>query len=387
MSQPTRWAPANDLEIGLLAAQERHDRPGFLNLLATADLLVPYPPETPGDAFGAIMTEISGRTCMLAFTSEATMHGVLGRDDVPYRRARFVLLDRGWPDRTGTVWLAVDPGRPIEIFLDADALAGVAAIGGQPRDELEEALRRTSEAGDPQGYAQALLDRRVVVPLDPAAGSAAREVNDPNFPWVRLAYEDQPVVVYTSLERLREQLGGVEHVEVPFAEVVAAWADPEQSPPRGRDGPAGLAVNPGTPFDALFGSPLLAHLGGLLQELATATVVQVVVHRDYVDRYLKQNHDRVAGLVHRRPPPGTPLTALYGHLGLLGEGSPFQADDLYGYVVRWSERDPDAYQEPEMEGVTLPAGAGLWRIDQSGDERCLARYTPDSTGGGSWAPA
>lgn len=407
MSQPTRWRPANDLEIGLLAAQERHDRDGYLSLLATTDLLVPYPPETPDDAFGCVVTEVSGRSCMLAFTSEATMADVLGHDDLPYRLARFVQLDRGWPDPA--IWLAVDPGRPIEIFLGAAAVGELAQLAAQPNGELEETLYATSVAGDPDGFAEALTTVDVVVPIDPD-GADTRDVTDPEFPWLRIDYADRPVMVFTSPARLREQLSDqVEYIEVPFVAVASAWWHPagaaaeteptEQTEQAERAEPAepaeglpaelsgGLVVNPGTPFDGVFAAPLMRLLGEMVDKLVRSTIVQVVVPSEYVDRFLRDGHGRVAGLVHQRPRQATPLGALYHHLGLLGEGSPFRAEDGYGYVVRWFETEPDAYQEPQMGGVELGPGSSLWRIDQSGGERCLGRYVGDEDGGLRWVAA
>jgi hypothetical protein len=115
--------------------------------------------------------------------------------------------------------------------------------------------------------------------------------------------------------------------------------------------------------------------------VAPGIAVQVVVPAGQLDRYLQEGHRRVAGLVHRRPGTELPLADLYARLGLLGEGSPFHADDDQGYLIRWSEPDPAAYPSPTMDGVELPDGATLLAVDSTGDERPIAMYRSDV---GNW---
>jgi hypothetical protein len=444
MTEPDWWEPDGELEERLLFARAKADDERFMRRLALADLLLPLLPEevAAGQGFNWVTSVISGQQCVVAFTSEKAMYGLMHAEP-PYRLARFFDLGRTWPDPK--VWLAVDPGLPIESYLTPEVIINLGSLASEPATPLEEALAAALDEEDIEGYARALLGADVVLPIDPN-GSATREVTDPDFPWTRLEDAEHSIVAYTSEERFREILGGgQESVTMRFVDLAAGWPGPE----------TGLAVNPGHTFAAaLNGSAVfivgqrahqfeeialkaiseararndltegqqfqlaqrtvaeeLAKLGvelpaapatslpavpaepvepvvgggaGLDQEIRElmaaaeadrpGTAVQVVVLAGQLDRYLRQGHDRVAGLIHRKPSGAVPLGELYERIGLLGEGSPFGADDDLGFLLRWWEDDPGAYQAPEMTGRQVPDGASLWRVDRAGHERLLARY-------------
>jgi hypothetical protein len=412
----THWKPDGALEENLLAARRRGDSEGFLRYLSQADLLLPLPPGVAGTGpMPWATTEISGRRWVLSFTSTAALHDTLGAEQ-EHRVARFTELASTWPDPS--LELAVNPGLPIEAFLSTEAVVDVAAEASRPATELERALAAAVAEEDLEAYARALLEVEVVVPVDPT-GTPARDLTDPAFPWLRLD-GDGAIVVFTSERRLRDQLGTHPHFGVGFAALVQAWPEADTA----------AAIDPGTTFAGMLAGPVIGYLGGRVAEIeriaedavarvssrsdlteqeqielaerlvrqrlgqepvATllvelpGTVVQVVVSAGQVDRYLVQRHRRVAGMIHRRPADTMPLAALYARLGLLGDGSPFGAADDAGYVLRWSEPDPGAYAVPTMDGVEVPDGAILVRIERDGGEcqlgtyrAALAAWTPGS---------
>jgi hypothetical protein len=416
------WEPDDEIDRDLLAARRGADTGGFLTHLARADLLLPQPADAGQVSWAT--AEISGRRWVLSFTSATAMKGSLGADP-PHRVARFPELAATWPDPA--LGLAANPGLPIEAYLSAEGVVDLAAAASRPATELERALAAALEGEDLEAYARALLETDVVVPVEPAGGPS-RELTGPAFPWLRLD-EDGSIVVFTSAARLRDQLGVHPHVGVAFADLVQVWPDTDSS----------AAIDPGTTYAGLLAGAVIGYLGrrvGEIERIAqdalaqagtrtdltgpermqvaewlvrqrlgqpvepapvpvpvpvpvpiSGPVVQVVVPAGQVDRYLTHRHRRVAGLIHRQPPDNPPLAVLYERLGLLGDGSPFGPDDDVGYLLRWREPDPTAYPVPAMEGLEVPDGASLWRIDRDGEERRLATYrsamadwSPESAG-------
>jgi hypothetical protein len=396
------WQPEGQLELDLLAARQRGDQEAFLRRLARAELLFPL---SPG---GSLMSaDVSGRRCVLSCTSQSALGRLFGAPGhVP---VRLLQIAAEWPDVTGC--LAVNPGLPIEIFLPAAVVLEMAAFSALPATDVERSLAQAKAGDDIERYAETLLRSvGMVVPVGPGG----RDIADPAFPWIRLADDEAggdaagPIVAFTSAERLRDRHGEQAFVPVDFATLAAFWPDPD----------VGLAVDPGLPHGAVLVGPALAYLrervrriGRAMAEVATTMperadltgeqrqdlahrlvarrlaeldrpaaaraagpVVQVVIAPALVDRFLQHGHDRAAGLIHRNPARLLPLAVLYEQLGLLGDGSPFGADDEAGYVLRWVEPDPDAYRSPTMDGVDVPDGAGLWQIGRTGAERKLAEF-------------
>lgn len=359
------WEPTNDLERVLADARSRRDEDTFLAALTHADLVLPTPDD--GDV---MLADVSGRRCVLAFTSDTAMRHVLGSEPT-WRPVRFVELGRGWPDPV--LWLAIDPGLPVEGLFTPVAVGDIAEVAGRPATELERDLASATAAMNVEAAARALLPAEVLVPLDPS-GSQSRDITDPDFPWLRLTDESRPITIFTSPTRLREELGELDAVEVAFAALMAQWPDPT----------AGLAVNPGTSFECTLAAPSTAAIAQRVRAIAESVLVEVVVPAGITDRYLRHNHNRVAGLIHRIPSARMPLADLYLQLGLLGDGSPFGAEDEVGYVIRWYEPDRDAYRAPTMDGVDLTPGAALWRVERDGAESCVAFYALDTAGVARW---
>lgn len=366
-----QWQPANRLEEMLLAARQRQSQPEYLSLLAWADLLLPLSLDRPDDPDAITLVEVSGHRCVLAFTSDQATRHVLGADR-PRRPVRMVELPRIWPEPD--LWLAIDPGLPIEMYLGADAIRALAAESDQPATATEAALAAAASSADPDAFAAALLTEDAVVPISPDADSGSTDIADPDFGWCRMPGDEDLIMVYTSTPRMREQLGLNPYVLVPFAKLLARWPDPA----------TGLAVDPGASFASRLAAPLVAAIADRVRGYADGVMVQTILPPTGEQRYLSGRHNRVAGLVHRCPDGMVPLAELYRQLDLIGEGSPFGVQDPAGYVVRWLEQDKTAYRAPQMTGAELPAGAALWRIDQAGGEVCLARYQLGPDGALGW---
>ncbi len=368
------WQPDNTLEAVLLAARQRQDQAEFLAALAWADLLLPLSLDRPDDPEAVTMVEVAGRRCLLAFTSDRAMRQTLGADR-PRRPVRVIELGRIWPGPD--LWLAVNPGLPIEMYLGADAVASLAAEADRPGSQTETVLAEAADSGDPDRFAAALVTQDAVIPLSLENDSASTDIADPQFGWCRIGAGEDLIVVYTSQQRLREHLGLNPYVVVPFAKLLAQWPDPK----------AGMAVDPGASFGSRLEAPLVAAIADRVRTYADGVLVQAVLPPTMEQRYLSGAHSRVAGLIHRCPDAAVPLAELYRQLDLIGEGSPFDVDDPAGHVVRWLEADSTAYRMPQMSGAQLPPGAALWRIDRGGDEVCLTRYLPGSNGTLGWEPA
>jgi hypothetical protein len=227
------WQPIDEHEQQLWQARRRGDQDAYLRELARGALLLPL---LPAEAAGHgpvrwVSSEISGQRCVLAFTSRDAMRRILAGDP-EYRPARFLELSATWPDPS--VWLGIDPGLPIETFLDVDTLAGLAALAAQPANGLEQALLTASAAGDVRGYADRLRAAPLLLPVP--ASNAPNQIGDPDFVWWRAHGDTGPIPAFTSLDRLRDQFGHQRHVQVSFGDLLAAWPDP------GTD----LVIDPGT---------------------------------------------------------------------------------------------------------------------------------------------
>jgi hypothetical protein len=259
------WQPANDVERGMRDALARGDVEGYRRVLGSATVSLPVPPGLgyPGaspDPLPWATGEFDGRTYILAFTSPEALRAAVGADTTAYRPALFADVAHAWPDPRA--WLAVDLGTPIQALLDAEGVHMTAWLGELSGYPVDAALRAAIRAGDDPAYALALLAADIVVPVRPEASSIA-DLTDPLFGWWRTetAEGDPVIVVYTSVPRLRADLGqihdDVDHVVVDLGELAAAWPDRETS----------MAVNPGTPVAGLISG---AAVHGLAEWVARA---------------------------------------------------------------------------------------------------------------------
>ncbi|WP_231333944.1 TY-Chap domain-containing protein [Actinomadura graeca] len=132
---PPEGMPATEadlLEPRLAEAKEHGDHTTYFDLLVNADLVLPATGSAVEDPDRAELPTITlgSVTYVTVFTSP----GALARTPNPglYRRTTFAMLASGWPDPS---WqLAVNPGLPSEVLLDATTLV---RLSNTPRTEPE----------------------------------------------------------------------------------------------------------------------------------------------------------------------------------------------------------------------------------------------------------
>ncbi|WP_207400715.1 SseB family protein, partial [Actinomadura roseirufa] len=132
-SMPAGGPPATQadlLEPRLAEAKERGDHTTYFSLLESADLVLPATGpavEDPDRAELPTITIGSG-IYVTVFTSPGTLARAGDQHPGLYRRTSFASLAAGWPDPE---WqLAINPGLPSEVHLDASA---IARLGGSQR--------------------------------------------------------------------------------------------------------------------------------------------------------------------------------------------------------------------------------------------------------------
>ena len=300
---------------------------------------------------------------------------------------------------------------------------------------VEQDLYYAAGGGSTDAFLSTLLLATVLVPVgaNSRPGSAPGESG---FAFRTEELDGGPyLVVFTSRDRLAEHFAEpTRTVGVRFLELIRNWPDPAWS----------FAVNPNTPIGAKYPGPQVIALANWAAEsglgaadpaespaateatpaLAAppkratdsaqhATVMQKTVPVDQVDYYLERGYDRVAGFVHRASEvehlrtPGE----LFGALGLIFDGSPYQTDAKEAFVLRWPAYRPSLYRIPyggqseqalramdgwvierppfrgngfapgeghdviaefKVDSVRLPHGAQLYRIDADGGEHMIA---------------
>jgi hypothetical protein len=303
-----------------------------------------------------------------------------------------------------------------------------------PANAVEQDLYVAAGGGSTDAFLSTLLLATVLVPVaeDSRPGSAPGE---PGFVFRTEELDgERYLVVFTSRDRLAEHYAeSARTVGVRFVELIRNWPDPAWS----------FAVNPNTPVGAKYPGPQVIALASWATEsgLGTdpaeapaaiesalapvpapqrvsdsaqrATVMQKAVPAEQVDYFLDRGYDRVAGFVHRAGEVEHLCTPseLFAALGLVYEGSPYQADAKEAYVLRWPAYRPSLYRIPyggqseqalramdgwvierspfrgngfapgegrdviaefKVDSVRLPHGAQLWRMDADGSERMIA---------------
>ena len=298
-------------------------------------------------------------------------------------------------------------------------------------NEVERDLYRAAADGSTDSFLSTLLLASVLVPVadNSRAGSAPGESG---FAFRTEEFDGEVfLVVFTSRDRLAEHFAEpVRTVGVRFIDLIRRWPDPAWS----------FAVNPTSPIGARYPGPQVialaswaveAGLGGDPAEApaerpqrpaeptAQLTIMQKAVPAEQIDYYLERGYDRVAGFVHRAGEvehlrsPGD----LFAALGLLYDGSPYQADAKEAFVLRWPAHRPSLYRIPyggqseqalramdgwvierppfrgngfapgegkdviaefKVDSVRLPHGTQLWRMDVDGAEQMIAVFDGDA---------
>ncbi|MEU6642088.1 SseB family protein [Saccharomonospora sp. NPDC046836] len=274
----TDWQPANDVEHALTKALDEGDIQHYVQTLMAAVLYCPVLPER-----GTPEWELFEQTLpfdpepVLAFTSPEALHTVLGNVVRDHRQTTLEALRPARPEPHEM--LAVNPGLPIGAALpfhnvdqlieeqhtviptdDIQAamsehlaaliryrcmaeLSGTEPVGieqltrdalpkadahSEPENELEEALAEAAEAGDMGTFLWVLSSSDVVVPITGSL-SDVDDVEDDELPWRVISCGSlQAIPMFTSEAELRRVApDGVDHAQVPFIEILAAWPGEE----------------------------------------------------------------------------------------------------------------------------------------------------------------
>ena len=301
-----------------------------------------------------------------------------------------------------------------------------------PANAVEQDLYYAAGGGSTDSFLSTLLLATVLVPV----ANNSRPGSTPGESGFAFRTEEldgeRYLVVFTSRERLAEHFAEpTRTVGVRFLELIRNWPDPAWS----------FAVNPNSLVGAKYPGPQVIALANWATESGLgsdpaeavvettpaavsppqratdsaqhATVMQKTVPADQIDYFLERGYDRVAGFVHRASEvehlrtPGE----LFGALGLVYDGSPYQADAKEAFVLRWPAYRPSLYRIPyggqseqalramdgwvierppfrgngfapgegrdviaefKVDSVRLPHGAQLWRMDSDGGEQMIA---------------
>jgi hypothetical protein len=380
------WQPANQVEVALQRALADGDQERYLAVLAESTLLVPVVAangDPSAEPVLATMRLADGAVVVPAYTSpEALARPEAERLTEHQLAIPFAQLAVRWPDPQWV--LAVDAGLPVATHVFGAELPVVVMSAFAPVNDVERELAAAQSAGD---VLAALASADLHLPVATEIAGAVRP-GDPEFPWwhgVSGADDMPPMVpVFTSVERLRGQLGQVGpapgSLVVGLLALSGSWPDPEWT----------LVVNPGAPFAVTFAGDQVRRLAERLAgALATRVVLQVAVPAELVPAYLSEGYGKVDGVVHLCPPDPVPPEQLYREVGLLRPGSPLPASDQPAHVLRWRPEPEEAVRwvrdaTPRTGSVQLPAGAQLVELRTRGEERLVATYHPDHH---VWTPA
>nr|WP_232234657.1 SseB family protein [Actinoplanes sp. N902-109] len=316
--------------------------------------------------------------------------------------------------------------------------AGGAAFGSRteeflPANDTERDLYHASLEHSTDSFLSTLLLATVLVPVAEQSrpGSAPGESG---FAFRTEELDGERfLTVFTSRERLGDHFDEpVRTVRVRFVELIGNWPDPAWA----------FVVNPGSVIGAKYPGQQVVALASWAAEAglgadsddivaegsapeaegetdALPTMMQKTVPPEQVDFYLERGYDRVAGFVHRSAEVEhlrTPAE-LFAALGLVYDGSPYQADAKETFLLRWPAFRPSLYRIPyggqneqalramdgwvierapfrgngfapgagrdviaefKVDSVRLPSGAQLWRIDADGAERIMAVFDSDA---------
>jgi hypothetical protein len=473
----TEFAPLDEEERRLLDAATRGDREEFLRtLLSARQIWVPVveggdlmlAPGRPG--FQWYVDDSSGRPVVPLYTGPGRMRDAMGGH--PFVLSDFAKVLRFWPDPAlelvvngGTAIGASIPGDQVTTMssqVDADAAARLARDFPAQSDAERQMFDVRS---DPEMVVKVLMDTTVFLPVWSRTPPAVQtRPDDPSFPWSAVPVRGRPsVLAFTSFDWMKAAVGTTGFVMPTFAELIADWPEHDWS----------VSVNPGTPIElALSGEQiraLAASASDLVAERAPSsvsavtqgdaassmnggppglesevpaepvrqeprpsaadqlvesppapwTIMQKVVPHDQVAWHLEQAYDRVAGFVHRVQDVvdlNTPKL-LYESLGLLRDGSPFNADDTVVHVIRWPAYRSGLYRIPfggqsdeavhawgdsgwvlefppfggdgfapgsagsireyKVDSLRLPHGSEMYAIGSDASERFVARYDAD----------
>jgi hypothetical protein len=465
------FTPLDEEERVLLDAATRGDRKEFLRtLLSVRQIWVPVveggdlmlAPGRPG--FQWYVDDSSGRPVVPLYTGPSRMRDAMGGH--PFVLSDLAKVLRFWPDPA--LELVINGGSAIGASIPGDRVTPMSSqVDADAAERLANDFPAQSDAerqmfdvrSDPEMVVKVLMDTTVFLPVWSRTPPAVQtRPGDPSFPWSAVPVRGRPsVLAFTSFDWMKAAVGTTGFVMPTFAELIVGWPEHDWS----------VSVNPGTPIEiALSGEQiraLAASAAGRVAEdmpppgavplqgempprVATPVsydappvesrpegsrgepaetppgpwaIMQKVVPHEQVSWHLEQAYDRVAGFVHRVQDVvdlNTPKL-LYESLGLLRDGSSFNADDAEVHVIRWPAYRSGLYRIPfggqseeavrawgdsgwvvelppfggdgfapgsagsvreyKIDSMRLPHGSEMYAIGGDGSERFVARYDAD----------
>ncbi len=272
----TEFTPLDDEERALYDAAQRGDGARFLRILAGAQQIwVPMVEGTdlklgPGrPGFRWYTREEDGRTVVPLFTGPSRMREAMGGHP-------FVLSDpakvlRFWPDPS---WdLVVNVGSPIGGTIPGDRITELsryvdaenAARLARDFPAQNDAEGRLFESrADADLMVKVLLEASVFLPVWSRTPPTVQTTpGDPEFPWAAVPVRGRMAVpVFTSFDWMKEAVGTTAFVMPAFAELLAAWPEPDWS----------VSVNPGTPIEVTLSGEQIRALGGTIADRVPGTI-------------------------------------------------------------------------------------------------------------------
>ncbi|BCJ33272.1 hypothetical protein Athai_07750 [Actinocatenispora thailandica] len=233
--QPPAWQPANDVERLMLDALVRNHSQDYFRLVATAPLYLPvFLGDANTDRQRVVVKTISDAEHLLVFTSVRGLTGYVEAGYTPdsrpdgYAQTSYEELAARRPEPE---WrLAINPGQPIDAYVEIDAVmhaalgdiqipladelidpAGVGERAPIPADFVPaNEAERAIEYGLVHRDIDVAIDALVVADVLVATAEQARPdaaLTDPDFPWQLESIDDIPsICVFTSQQRLTEVL-------------------------------------------------------------------------------------------------------------------------------------------------------------------------------------
>jgi SseB protein N-terminal domain len=270
----TSWQPANEAERRMADALSRQDTTAYFQVLATAPLYLPAPPDDQVEDEGRSVVSIlvEGRRFLLAFASpEAAVTGVGPAADslvaTTYRE-----LVENWTD--ADMGLALDPASPIGVITDLATVMEAALERVQvptvpddpgaadlddpsPEAAVTRAIELAVDDNDPELMMDSLALATVFVPV--ARSPQETLIDQPGFPWRPTTVDDAPTILaFTTPERMAASQGDDPHIEVPLVDLALAWPDPDYQ----------LVLDPGTATTITLTAEELTGLASWFDQLA-----------------------------------------------------------------------------------------------------------------------
>jgi hypothetical protein len=322
------FAPANDIEAGLLAATESGDTDAYLSALLRSRLYVPVPAGTstaarPADpGFPWQVDQAEGRRFICVFTSAERLNEHLLRQqagDTAAVSVRFVHLIGSWPDPD--IFFAINPGSPVGATL--------------PGSQILELSSWASEVGlaEPAGGDLAIAARKVEQPSTVGVAGAPTVAADQATPMQRVVL---PAQLPFYLERGYDRVSGF---------VYRASELLHLSTPKSLYRALGL-LYPGSPCG----------------------------EDDTEVHFLRWSGHRAN--LYRIPYGGQHEAAMRAMQGWVIERAPFRGNGF-------APSDTDVVAEFKVDSVRLPHGAQMWRLAKDGTQSLVATFDSDTA---KWIP-